>query len=114
MAFIESSKSSVVGNAAKMFEALVIARKAICNHAKYICQSLSWENRNIQSNCQDVLCPHRELCDAKTAINAALSAKTRNCDVLSKDEVLKMLEDRSFSKEDTIEWHYEEAKGGAK
>ena len=36
----------------------------------------------------------------------------RNCDVLSKDEVLKMLEDRSFSKEDTIEWLYGKAEGG--
>ena len=42
---------------------------------------------------------------------AALSSPPRNCDVLSKDEVLEMLKDRSFSKEDTIEWLYDEAKG---
>ena len=35
----------------------------------------------------------------------------RNCDVLSKDEVLEMLKDRSFSKEDTIEWLYGKAEG---
>ena len=44
----------------------------------------------------------------------ALAASPRNCDVLSKDEVLKVLDDRSFSKEDTIEWLYEEAKGEVK
>ena len=45
-------------------------------------------------------------------VNAALNVPSRNCDVLSKDEVLKMLEDRSFSKEDTIEWLYGKAEGG--
>lgn len=45
---------------------------------------------------------------------SALSATPRNCDVLSKDEALKVLDDRSFSKEDTIEWLYEEAKGETK
>ena len=44
---------------------------------------------------------------------AALSAPPRNCDMLSKDEVLETLKDRSFSKEDTIEWIYSKAKGGA-
>ena len=74
-------KSSRVGNAAKMREALVKAKKAICHHAKYVCQSLSWENSDIQSNCGDILCAHRDLCEAKTAINAALAAPPRNCDV---------------------------------
>ena len=41
----------------------------------------------------------------------ALSAPPRNCDAFSKDNVLEMLEDRSFSKEDTIEWLYAEANG---
>lgn len=36
----------------------------------------------------------------------ALAATPRNCDAFSKAEVLKVLEDRSFSKEDTIEWLY--------
>ena len=40
--------------------------------------------------------------DCKTA----LAAPPRNCDAFSKAEVLKVLEDRSFSKEDTIEWLY--------
>ena len=48
------------------------------------------------------------------AIEREMRKPVRNCDVLSKDEVLEMLEDRSFSKEDTIEWLYEEAKGGSK
>ena len=69
-------------NMAAMREALVKAKKAICDHAEHICQSLSCENSNIQSNCGDVLCAHRELCEAKTAINAALSAPPRNCDRL--------------------------------
>jgi hypothetical protein len=42
---------------------------------------------------------------------AALAAPPRNCDVFSKAEVFKELKDRSFSKEDTIEWLYAEAKG---
>ena len=73
-------KASRVGNAAKMREALVKAKKAICHHAKYVCQSLSWENSDIQSNCGDILCAHRDLCEAKTAINAALASPPRNCD----------------------------------
>ena len=44
--------------------------------------------------------------EMRNLINAALSAPPRNCDVLSKDEVLETLKDRSFSKEDTIEWLY--------
>ncbi len=73
-------------HAQKMREALIIAKKAICHHAEHICQSLSWENSNLQSNCADVLCAHRELCKAKTAINAALSAPPRNCDVGTAEE----------------------------
>lgn len=68
-------------NNAAMREALEKAKKAICHHAAHICQSLSWENSNLQSNCADVLCAHRELCEAKTAINAALAAPPRVCDV---------------------------------
>lgn len=52
--------------------------------------------------------------DVSDLARAALSAPPRNCDVLSKDEALKVLDDRSFSKEDTIEWLYEEAKGEVK
>lgn len=50
----------------------------------------------------------------KTHVKPAISAPPRNCDLLSKDEVLEMLKDRSFSKEDTIEWLYAEAKGETK
>ncbi len=74
------------GNQQKMREALEKAKKAICHHAAHICQSLSWENSNLQSNCADVLCAHRELCEAKTAINAALAAPPRQCDVGSPEE----------------------------
>ena len=49
-----------------------------------------------------------------TAIEREKRKPVRNCDVLSKEEVLEMLEDRSFSKEDTIEWLYAEAKGETK
>ena len=52
--------------------------------------------------------------DVRDLARAVLSATPRNCDVLSKDEALKVLKDRSFSKEDTIEWLYDEAKGEAK
>lgn len=40
------------------------------------------------------------------ACRTALQEPVRNCDRFSKAEVLEMLEDRSFSKEDTIEWLY--------
>ena len=46
-----------------------------------------------------------------TAIEREKRKPVRNCDVLSKEEVLEMLEDRSFSKEDTIEWLYGKAEG---
>ena len=78
-----------VGDAAAIREALIIAKKAICHHAKHICQSLSWENSDIQSNCADVLCAHRELCKAKTEINSALSLPQRNCDRFNSGEPKK-------------------------
>lgn len=56
----------------------------------------------------------REVTEARNEINAAISAPPRNCDAFSKAKVLEMLEDRSFSKEDTIEWLYAEAKGAEK
>ena len=74
------------GNVAALREALIKARAAICHHARYQCQSLSWENSNVQANCGDVLCSWRGLCEAKTAINAALSAPPRNCDVGTAEE----------------------------
>ena len=79
-------KASDNETVAKMREALNKAKKAICRHAEYVCHSLSNENSDIQSNCADVLCAHRDLCEAKTAINAALSAPPRNCDVGTVEE----------------------------
>lgn len=69
-----------IGNNAAMREALVIAKKAICHHTEHICQSLSWENSTINANCADILCAHRDLCEAKTAIQKALAEPPRNCD----------------------------------
>jgi len=66
----------------QMREALEIAKKAICNHARanHTCDSLAWENSTINANCGDILCGHRDLCEAKTAIQKALAAPARNCD----------------------------------
>ena len=83
-----TEKSSRVGNAAAMREALETISK--CDTSK-------------EEDCYTLY----RVCEA------ALSAKPRNCDMLSKDEVLETLKDRSFSKEDTIEWIYSKAKGGA-
>lgn len=89
-----SAKQSVtdcnhLGNAAKMREALETISK--CDISK-------------EEDCYTLY----RVCEA------ALSSTPRNCDVLSKDEVLKVLDDCSFSKEDTIKWLYEEAKGDMK
>ena len=76
------------GDLMKMREALVIAMKAICHHARanHTCDSLAWENSTINANCGDILCAHRDLCEAKTAIQKALSAPARNCDVGTAEE----------------------------
>lgn len=88
-------KSSQVGNTAKMREALERIRKEL-----------------ILDSCRrPITAFHNIVCEITYS---ALKEPSRRCDVLSKDEVLKMLEDRSFSKEDTIEWLYEETKGGSK
>ena len=77
-----------LGNAAAMREALEIAKKAICHHARknHTCDSLAWESSTINANCGDILCAHRDLCEAKTAIQKALSLPPRNCDSLGGDE----------------------------
>ena len=88
-------KSSQVGNAAKLREA---------------CEALMSEIGGYLTDGLEVIwCS----ISGKTInkARAVLSAPPRNCDVLSKAEVLEMLKDRSFSKEDTIEWLYDEAKG---
>ena len=91
-------KSSQVGNAAAMREALEAVVKVGYPH------NFQKESPHIRGYCYEIT----------TAIKkcfAALSSPQRNCDVLSKDEVLEMLKDRSFSKEDTIEWLYGKAEG---
>ena len=72
----------------KLREALEIAKKAICNHAKHTCDSLAWENSTINANCGDILCAHRDLCEAKTAIHKALAVPVKNCEVGSPEEQL--------------------------
>ena len=84
-----------LGNAAKMREALERIRREL-----------------ILDSCRRTITKfHDIVCEVSYS---ALVAPPRNCDVLSKDEVLKVLDDRSFSKEDTIEWLYAEAKGETK
>ena len=85
-----------LGNAAKMHEAL-----------DKLVNFLRWEYA------QDYPVSRDKLADAIDIGVSALAATPRNFDVLSKDEVLEMLKDRSFSKEDTIEWLCDEAKGAA-
>ena len=78
-------KSSRVGNAAKMRDAL--------SEISNLADALDIDNPNVVAildQCRD-----------------ALASPPRNCDALSKAEVLEMLKDRSFSKEDTIEWLYD-------
>ena len=88
-------KSSQVGNAAKMREALERIRRELI----------------YDSCCSPITAFHDIVCEVSYS---ALVAPPRNCDVLSKAEVLEMLKDSSFSKEDAIEWLYAEAKGEAK
>lgn len=88
---LKSVGNADIGNGAKMREALIQARAAICKKAKYQCQSLSWENCNIQANCGDILCSWRGLCEAKTAINAALAEPPRNCDVGTVEEQVEQV-----------------------
>ena len=72
----------------KMEQALEVAKKAICHHARttHTCDSLAWENSTINANCGDILCGHRDLCEAKTAIQKALASPLRNCDVGTAEE----------------------------
>ena len=84
-------KSSRAGNAAKMRDALLLA--------------LVFANGMYNTTKSD------EYLKLAETIEAAISAPPRNCDAFSKAQVLEMLEDRSFSKEDTTEWLFDEAKG---
>ena len=92
-------KSSHVGNAAKMREALSRIL-GIADH--------------LQTRFTIPKLVSEEISELKQIAESALATPLRNCDVLSKAEVLEMLKDRSFSKEDTIEWLYDEAKGETK
>lgn len=84
-----------LGNAAKMREALERIRREL-----------------ILDSCRRTITKfHDIVCEVSYS---ALVAPPRNCDTFSKYEVLEMLKDRSFSKEDTIEWLYAEAKGETK
>ena len=84
-----------LGNAAKMRESLESVRNWFINRLF---------NSSYQVTIEGLL----------LIVNSALNVPSRNCDVLSKDEVLEMLKDRSFSKEDTIEWLYGKAEGETK
>ena len=80
-------------NAAAMREALEKVRRVL--HCAIVADILKGDDVNVAFN----------------EVIASLSAPPRNCDAFSKAQVLEMLEDRSFSKEDTIEWLFDEAKG---
>lgn len=97
----EQEKSAPVGNAAAMRAAREAIVKVGYPH------NFQHEAPHIRGYCYDIT-------KAITKCFEALAATPRNCDAFSKAEVLKVLEDRSFSKEDTIEWLYstaEERKG---
>ena len=89
-------KSSRVGNAAKMRGALSMILGTVDHlQTRFVIPKFASE----------------EILELKQIAESVLNIKPRNCDVLSKEEALEMLDDRSFSKEDTIEWLYAEAKG---
>jgi hypothetical protein len=89
-----SQESRQVGNAAKMRQAL----EKVVEIAKR-----EWNAFRETSAMYEM----HKIC------TAALAAAPRNCDAFSKAEVLEELDRRSFSKEDTIEWLYEEPEGEA-
>ena len=53
----------------------------------------------------------KDIFDLYEDIEDALAYPPRKCDIFSKAEILELLKDRSFSKEDTIEWLFSEWKG---
>lgn len=84
-----------VGNASKAFEALKLIRKELLRDSGF--GPVSTFHTTVDKITQE-----------------ALSAPPRNCDIFSKAVVLEVLDNRSFSKEDTIEWLFEEVKGEVK
>ena len=103
----EAAKQSVtdrnhLGNAAKMRDALNETQSVIARCIEILDKiPVGVPYDGLIDDVADEICDLREC-----HVNPALSAPQRNCDVLSKDEVLETLKDRSFSKEDTIEWLY--------
>ena len=103
----EAAKQSVtdrnhLGNAAKMRDALNETQSVIARCIEILDKiPVGVPYDGLIDDVADEICDLREC-----HVNPALSAPKRNCDVLSKDEVLETLKDRSFSKEDTIEWLY--------
>ena len=95
-------ESLQVGNAAAM-------RKALERCAS-MGEQIDWQLGSSDETVYAFLDERNIAHNISECARAALYDPPRNCDVLSKDEVLKMLEDRSFSKEDTVEWLYAEAK----
>lgn len=89
----DAIKRDYTGNVAKLREALGVARELIL------------------SQCHGGTSFSKACAVALVKIDSALAEPLRNCDAFSKAEVLEELDDRSFSKEDTIEWLYTEAKG---
>ena len=97
-----AEKYSAVGNAAAMRKALLETKSVIARCMEILNKIPGGvEYDGLIDDVAD------EICDlSECHVNPALSVPQRNCDVLSKDEVLETLKDRSFSKEDTIEWLY--------
>ena len=97
-----AEKYSAVGNAAAMRKALLETQSVIAKCMEILNKIPGGvEYDGLIDDVAD------EICDlSECHVNPALSVPPRNCDVLSKDEVLETLKDRSFSKEDTIEWLY--------
>ena len=97
-----AEKYSAVGNAAAMRKALLETQSVIARCIEILDKiPVGVPYDGLIDDVADEICDLRE-----SYVNPALSAPQRNCDVLSKDEVLETLKDRSFSKEDTIEWLY--------
>lgn len=87
-----------LGNAKKMREAL--------ERCASMGEQIDWQLGSSDETVYAFLDERNIAHNISECARAALYDPPRNCDVLSKDEVLKMLEDRSFSKEDTVEWLY--------
>ena len=102
-----SEKSSQVCNAAAMLDALYAITRIDTRMLKRLLCELVEADIFDGGQIRDTI-------HAVEKARQAIAAPPRNCDAFSKDKVLEMLKDRSFSKEDTIEWLFAEAKGEAK